>query len=192
LVRACVNLLRSGLSDIKETLTDLHTIFNIENQTSSPIRLHDPTFRCFLLDKSRCSDLDFWVDDKHVYEAVADKCISLMFRMLKADICGLNDPGTLLKDVEADVIEHCIPPELRYVCLYWVEHYRKCGARLTDGDRIHKFFQKHFLHWLKAISLIGKSSEMEAMIRMYHSYLVVGAFPSSNMTHMYHANVAIL
>jgi hypothetical protein len=52
-MESLAKLLDKPLSNIKDTLADLHTIFNIPNQTSHPIRLRHPTFRDFLLDKER-------------------------------------------------------------------------------------------------------------------------------------------
>jgi hypothetical protein len=106
------------LSNIKETLADLHTIFNICSQVSGPIRLHHPTFRDFLIDKERCRDLNFWVDEKQTHKALADSCLALMENMLKRDICGLGSPGILLDDIDPNRIQQCIPPELQYACLY--------------------------------------------------------------------------
>jgi hypothetical protein len=33
--------------------------------------------------------------------------------------------------------------------------------------------EEHLLHWLEAINLIGKSSEMTTITRLYHSLLVI-------------------
>ena len=172
-MESLAKLLAIPLNDIKDTLADLHTIVNIPSQTSSPIRLHHPTFRDFILDKGRCSDLNFWVDEKHAHEALADSCLELMSKMLKRDICGLGSPGTLVKDVDPNRIERCVSPDLQYACLYWVQHYRQSGIRFSDGDRIDRFFKEYFLYWLEAINLMGKSAEMGAIIRLYHSLLVV-------------------
>jgi hypothetical protein len=98
-----------------------------------------------------------------------------MSKMLKRDICGLGSPGTLVKDVDPDRIERCIPPDLQYACLYWVQHYRQSGIRLSDGDQVSRFFEKYFLYWLEAINMMGKNAEMGAIIRLYHSLLVVRA-----------------
>lgn len=166
-------LLRRPVSDVKDTLTDLHTIFNIPRQMSRPVRLHHPTFRDFLLNKQRCVDPDFWVDEKRAHRALGDSCLSLMSKMLKRNICGLQTPGILVKDVDPELIKLRIPPDLQYACLYWVEHYRQSGIRLSDGDSIHGFFKKYFLYWLEVINLIGKSTEMGAVIRLYHSMLMV-------------------
>ncbi|KIN05290.1 hypothetical protein OIDMADRAFT_51101 [Oidiodendron maius Zn] len=170
-VKSLAHLLNIPPSHITETLADLHTIFHIPDQTDRPIRPHHPTFHDFLLDKDRCSDLDFWVDENHVHKALGDNCIRLMSKMLKENICGLQSPGTLVKDVDPNLIEQCIPPELQYACLYWIQHYRQSGTRLYDGDPVHRFFQQHFLHWLEAVNLMGKGSQMGALIRMYHSLL---------------------
>jgi hypothetical protein len=158
---------------ILETLADLHTIFHISNQTNRPLRPHHPTFHDFLLDKDRCSDLDFWVNENHAHKALGDNCIQLMSKMLKRNICGLRSPGTLIKDVDPDLIEQFIPPELQYACLYWIQHYRQSRIRLCDGDSVHRFFQKHFHHWLEAVNLIGRGSLVVYLLRMYHSLLGV-------------------
>jgi hypothetical protein len=166
-------LLRRPPSHISETLADLHTIFHIPTQTNRPIRPHHPTFRDFLLDKQRCRDLDFWVNEKQAHEALGDNCVQLMSKMLKKNICGLPSPGTLVKDVDPNLIEQCIPPELQYAILYFAQHYRQSGTRLVDGDHVHRFMQEHFLHWLEAINLIGKGSQAAAIVRMYQSLLPV-------------------
>jgi hypothetical protein len=167
------NLLHLPSSDIHETLADLHTVFNIRYQKKRPIRLHHPTFRDFLLNKDRCSDLNFWVDEKQAHKDLADDCVDLMLKMLKRDICGFLSAGTLIREVNPDLIEQCIPPALQYACIYWVHHYRQSGTHLRDEDKAHLFFKEHYLSWLEAMNLMGKSSEMAAIIRMYQSLLLV-------------------
>ncbi|KAM5349182.1 hypothetical protein ACJ41O_009005 [Fusarium nematophilum] len=170
-IGSLANLLNIPLRDIKATLADLDTILHIPDETSHPVRLYHHSFRDFLLDHDRCSDLDFWVDEKQVHKALADSCVMVMSRMLRMDICGLGSLGTRIKDIDPGRIEQCIPPELQYACLYWVQHYLQSGTRLSDGDRAHLFLQKYFRNWLEAVNLIGKSSEMGVIMRLYHSLL---------------------
>jgi hypothetical protein len=172
-INSLANLLQVPPSHITETLADLHTIFYIPTHKNRPIRPHHPTFRDFLLNKDRCSDPNFWVDETVAHKVLGDSCIQLMSRMLKSNICGLDSPGILLKDIDPSLIERYLPPELQYACLYWVQHYRQSGRGFRDGDQAHRFFEEHFLHWLEAVNLMGKSSEMSAIIRMYHSWLLV-------------------
>ena len=37
-------------------------------------------------------------------------------------------------------------------------------GRIRDEDQVHTFLQHHFLHWLEALSLIGKIDESVAMV----------------------------
>ncbi|KAF5672301.1 vegetative incompatibility het-E-1 [Fusarium heterosporum] len=179
-MQSLANLLSMPLRDVQDTLADLHTIFNIPRQPSRPVRLHHPTFRDFLLDKTRCRNPDLWVDEREAHKTLADSCIALMSKKLKTNICSLGSPGTLVKDVNPGHVQRCISPELQYACTYWAQHYQKSGARLTDGDRVHRFLEEHLFHWLEAINLIGKSSEMTTITRLYHSLLV----PAENKRQM--------
>ncbi|KFA80159.1 hypothetical protein S40288_08423 [Stachybotrys chartarum IBT 40288] len=170
-MKPLARLIDKPLTDVKDTLADLHTILQIPVQDTRPVNLHHPTFRDFLLNKERCVDLDFWVDEKVAHKALGDNCLALMSKMLRLNICDLESPGILAKDLEPSWVRRCIPPDLQYACLYWVEHYRRSGMRLCDGDHVDRFFRNHFLHWLEAINVMGKSAEQGSIIRLYHSLL---------------------
>jgi hypothetical protein len=161
---------------VSETLVDLHAIFNISEQDDTPIRLHHLTFRDFLLDKTRCTDNAFWVDKNKAHAALGRKCIEIMSKMLKQNICGVSSPGIRIGDISPAHIKKCIPLELEYACLYWAEHIRESGENLSDDDHVHIFLQEHFLHWCEAIALLKKCSEMGPIMRMYRSMLIVRPF----------------
>lgn len=172
-MESLARLLQMPTSDVKDTLADLHTILNISSNGGHPVRPHHPTFRDFLLNKERCIDDKVWVDEKAAHRALGDKCVLLMSKWLKPNICGLESPGALEKDLNPKHVARCIPPDLQYACLHWVEHYRQSGIQLSDGDEIATFFKDYFLYWLEAINLMGKSTEMVAIMRLYHSLLMV-------------------
>lgn len=65
----------------------------------------------------------------------------------------------LAADIERVQVEQCLPPEVQYACLYWIEHPQKSGARLHDNDQVHQFLQVHLLHWLEVLSWMRKMSE---------------------------------
>jgi hypothetical protein len=152
-------LLRIPKDDVEQTLDGLHSILNIPKDQAQPVRLHHPSFRDFLLDKDRCSDPQFWVDEKKAHRSLADYSLQLMSENLRRDICDLRSPGALATEVRWEAIEQCLPNELQYACLYWVQHLQKSGARLHDNCQVHKFLQKHLLHWLENLSLMRKTSE---------------------------------
>ena len=47
---------------------------------------------------------------------------------------------------------------------------------LRDQDAVYTFLQKHFLHWLEALSLIGRISDSIAMIGNLQSVVAVSSF----------------
>jgi hypothetical protein len=148
-------LVHATKEDVDQILEDLSAILNIPENRILPVRLHHPSFRDFLLDKHRCSDLNFWVDEKQAHRTLASSCIQLMSTSLKQDICGVGVPGVLVTDIESDRVQQCLPPEVEYACLYWVQHLKKSAA-LHESGMVHQFLQKHLLHWLEALSLMRK------------------------------------
>jgi len=151
-------LLRMPKEDVDQTVDDLHSILDIPEDQSRPIRLHHPSFRDFLVSKARCNDPQFLVDEKKAHGILAGFCLQLMSEKLKRDICGLHSPGALAREVQQDRIEQFLTLELQYACLHWVQHVQKSETRLKDDGQVHVFLQKHFLHWLEALSLMRKTS----------------------------------
>ncbi|KAF3011317.1 hypothetical protein E8E14_003394 [Neopestalotiopsis sp. 37M] len=168
-VRSLAKLLVVSPTEIKKSLAGLGSLFDA-SLDDCPIRIAHRTFREFLLDKERCN-ADFHVNPQKAHKFLADKCLTIMSRMLKKDICGLGSADTIVNNVDTGRVHRCIPLELKYACVYWIEHHRQSGARLHDGDQVHKFFKRHFLHWLEAMILMGKSHDMAAIIRLYQSIL---------------------
>jgi hypothetical protein len=150
-------LLRLPREDIARTFEDLYTILDIPEEPTRPLRLHHPSFRDFLLNKDRCGG--FWVNEKEAHQRLAASCIQLMSQILKKDICGMHAPGSQVSQVKSSLIEKCLPPEVQYACLYWVQHLQKSGSQVYDGEEAHQFLQAHLLHWLEALGWMGKTSE---------------------------------
>jgi hypothetical protein len=164
--------------NVNETLRDLHAILDIPNDEIRPLRLHHPSFRDFLLDIGRCTDSNFWVDEKKAHQTLAESCIRLMSTSLKQDICGLDTPGVLVTDVESSQVNRSLPPELQYACLYWIQHFHQSGAQLRDNDQVHQFLQEHLLHWLEALGWMEKVSEGIYAIASLESIVAVGQLPA--------------
>ena len=68
-------LLNLEEATIDESLEDLHAILDIPvaEQRASPIRLHHPSFRDFLLSKERCYNTNFWVDEPTTHKLLLNK-----------------------------------------------------------------------------------------------------------------------
>jgi hypothetical protein len=142
-----------------QILKDLQSILDISENQTLPIHLHHPSFRDFLLDKTRCGTTRFWVDEKKAHRTLAERCVRLMSASLQKDICTVRIPGTLVTEVERSRLDKSLPLEVQYACLYWIQHVQRSGAHLTDSDQVLQFLQTHLLHWLEALGWMGKVSE---------------------------------
>ena len=160
---------------VKVTLSSLHSVLDIAEDEDSPVRLLHPSFRDFLLERERCSDSRFWVNKEEVHKHLAERCLWLLSTSLRRNICNLHTPGTLTCELKRSTVEQQLPVPIQYACRYWVDHLQwgKIGL-CNDNGQVHIFLQKHFLHWLEALSLMGKMSEGVLMLTALQSMLTVG------------------
>ncbi|RDW67886.1 hypothetical protein BP6252_09282 [Coleophoma cylindrospora] len=157
----------------RQSLDHLHAILDVPEDEDHLLRLHHPSFHDFLLNKDRCIS-DFYVEESLAHQTLADSCIRLMSNSLSQDICGQKAPGTLAAKIESSQIEQCLPPELQYACLYWIQHLQRSNTQLSDPGSVYQFLQYHFLHWLEALSWIGKTSEGILAISSLEALILVG------------------
>jgi hypothetical protein len=175
---ALAKLLEMPAWKVATTIDSLRSVLNVPDHEDQPVRLLHPSFRDFLLDKQRCHDQQFCVDEEETHQALAENCLRVMSENLKRDICGLRAPGALSRKVKSERIEEHLPTELQYACRYWVQHLQRSKARLYDNSRVRAFLQEHLLHWLEALSLVRKTSEGVLAIILLESMATVSDSPS--------------
>ena len=159
---------------IDSRLHSLHSVLSIPSNRNIPVRLLHLSFREFLLDpeKQGKSEFWFWVDGKKAHDMLAASCLKLM-SSLSENICRLESPGTLRREIDSQTIDDCLPADVRYACRYWIHHLEQSGKRIRDQDTVHIFFQEHFLHWLEALSLIRAISESITLVSTLQSLTAV-------------------
>jgi hypothetical protein len=172
-VAMLARLLAMSVNKVHSRLRCLHSVLDVPKDQVSPIRLLHPSFRDFLLDQERCADPRFWIDEKKAHRELFLSCLKLMSEHLKRDMCNLQLPGALTSKVEKAIVENCIPQDVQYACCYWVHHLQRGRMEPRDNHDVYKFLQEHFLHWLAALSLIGKLSDGVLVIRNLESMLTV-------------------
>ena len=170
-------LLQISQDEIALALYDLHSILSIPEDHAEPIRLHHPSFRDFILDRTRCTNLLFLVDERKMHERVAVSSLRLMSEKLGKNMCKLPSPGTRITEVQPDVVAQRLSSELQYACLYWARHVQKSEMCLKDDGPVHLFLKRHLLHWLEALSLLRKTSEaVLAILSLGSAISVSGSF----------------
>jgi hypothetical protein len=170
------SLLSIPKEDVICRLDSLHSVLNIPTNEHTPIRLLHLSFRDFLLDAKKRGKSPFWIDERDTHKRLATKCLQLMSRSgcLRKDICNLKRPGTLRKEINSQIIDICLPAEVRYACRFWVTHLEQSNSGIYDHGQVHVFLQEHWLHWLEAMSLLGNTTESITMIITLQSILDVG------------------
>jgi NACHT domain len=175
-------LLSIEREDIDLALGPLHSVLNIPKSHDIPIRLLHPSFRDCLLNKERCRDKNFWIDQEVVHMNLVKDCLQLLCKALKRNICNLESSGSLAHEVQSHQIDSHLPRDIQYACRYWVDHLEHVDPvhrdeiGLRDNGYIHSFLQKHFLHWLEALSLMQRMSEGVLMITKLGSLFKVSDF----------------
>ncbi|KAE8354420.1 hypothetical protein BDV28DRAFT_147151 [Aspergillus coremiiformis] len=165
------NLLGSHETDISQMLEDLHSILEIPEDSSAPLRLHHPTFRDFLLDRKRCQDSNFHVEKNAAHKTLHEFCIQLMTRYLKQDICHLEDLGLTGAYITKSNLGSFIPPEVQYACLNWVTHLQMSHAQDRGYHEVERFLENHALHWIEALAWMQKIDHGIRMIEVLESFV---------------------
>src|SRR5436309_7503569 len=104
---------------------------------------------------------------------LATKCIKLLSgpNCLRENICRLDFPGKLRREIDSKTTNKSLPADVRYACRYWIHHLEQSKTRINDQSEVYNFLQKHFLHWLEALSLIGVISESVTLIGTLQSLI---------------------
>ncbi|KAH8665806.1 hypothetical protein BGZ60DRAFT_529071 [Tricladium varicosporioides] len=151
---------------VDHTLDLLHSVLSIPLNSDTPVRLLHLSFRDFLLDSEKREKHPFWVNEKDVHRILATRCLDRLSLggYLKKDICDLRTPAIPRAAINKQMIDAHLPLDIQYACQYWVYHVKESGSVIYDDDRIYNFLERHFLHWLEALSLIGRVSQGISMI----------------------------
>ncbi|KAI9765657.1 MAG: hypothetical protein M1840_007214 [Geoglossum simile] len=152
-------LLQIPVWQVQSTLCRLGSIIDIPESDDSPVKVLHPSFHDFLIDAKRCVDTWFFVDAKVVHMSLLARCLKAMSGDLKKNICNLQSRNAIVSGLKSATIINCIPLHVQYAYRYWILHLKQSGATIGDDSEVHSFIRQHLLHWLEAISILGKISD---------------------------------
>ncbi|EEQ83837.2 WD domain-containing protein [Blastomyces dermatitidis ER-3] len=153
-------------TDITEILESLHSVLDIPEDENLPIQLFHLSFRDFVFSEERCANPAFTIKEEVAH----------------GDMCDLRHPGTSVADVEKSTVEKFLPQSVQYACKHWIRHLDKSQTKLIDNGEVHIFLQKHLLHWIEGLSLMGIISDGIVMVRLLETLVMdtmTGAFRSA-------------
>lgn len=168
-------LLRLPPDEVEQGLEELHAIIDIPppDDLHRPIRLHHPSLRDFLLHRDRCTDDRFWIDSAAAHHRLYGDCVEVLSEVLVQDICNLRSPGARLDQLDPAEVQHQLPMHAQYACINWAYHLRMSQIKVGDDDQVHNFLCEHLLHWLEALSVMGKVSDGVTTLIDLETYLKV-------------------
>jgi hypothetical protein len=130
------------------------------------VQITHPSLFDFFTTAGRCQDDRFYIDGLNQSRVLTDCCFRVMSKLLRRDICSINNPTKFNSDVldlDNRLQEH-VPEHLRYACQFWSLHL----ADTVGDDKIYgkatEFLFEHFLHWLEVMSLLGKVDSVFPML----------------------------
>ncbi|KAF2148017.1 hypothetical protein K461DRAFT_248275 [Myriangium duriaei CBS 260.36] len=131
----------------------LQSVFYVPEVEHEPVRVFHLSFRDFLINSKS-------VDEVKTHLRLASRCLHRLDQpgTLKNDICNLTVPGVKRTEITNDRIATCIPADVKYACCYWPEHFIRSNIELSDDSEVYRFLRKHFIHWMEALSWLGRLS----------------------------------
>ncbi|KAM0293687.1 hypothetical protein ACHAPM_011557 [Fusarium culmorum] len=154
---------------VDERLDALHSVLSIPLERTIPVRLLHLSFRDYLITE----ESEFQVDKKHIHQSLAKHCLRIMRGGLQKNICGLSFPGMRRSAVDLRQLEKSMPSQLQYACMHWAYHQMEDNPNLDDDNEVYDFLTTHFLHWLEAMSLLGRVEECLDSLRSLARWLEV-------------------
>ncbi|RAH54376.1 WD40 repeat-like protein [Aspergillus piperis CBS 112811] len=160
---------------ISTRLSRLHAVLNIPEDESAPVGLLHLSFRDFLLDPTTREKTEFWVDGGQAHQGLAGKCLDVMRRRLKKNICNLPYEGFKRVNISEETlgrsVSDCIPRELEYSCRYWTRHIAQSMDSAAMMTNVYSFLKEHFLHWAEVMCVLGYAFEIVRNIEMVASLI---------------------
>ncbi len=163
--RSLSHLAATSSDSVNRALHKLHSIVDVPDDEHEPLRLHHASFRDFIVDTSRCTDMRFAVNEKFQLKTLTERCLHLIVEHLRKDICDLKAPGVLLSNVDRRQIDRCLTPSLQYACCHWTHHVMQAHEHFADYNSIVDFLHAHLLHWLEVLSLLERLLEAVHALR---------------------------
>ncbi|RYC79989.1 hypothetical protein BFJ63_vAg17130 [Fusarium oxysporum f. sp. narcissi] len=153
--KALAGLLNLDPLEVNHYLANLRSVIDVPSDDDGLVGIFHESFSDFLLHKSTRTD---FVDIDHT---IGIDCLDRMCRTdgrgLLRNICQLKEPGAEQRLIPSDHINQCIPKDLQYACLYWVEHFL-VSKEVLPKKRVDNFLSLHFTHWLEVLSILSNIS----------------------------------
>ncbi|PIG84614.1 hypothetical protein AARAC_010917, partial [Aspergillus arachidicola] len=97
------------------------------------------------------------------HHAIFSESLEVILKTLRRNIFDINHPGIPPEEISIPSPNPLAMAE--YACIYWVDHLQGCKHNMTcrlsqdDRSRIEVFLKQKYIHWIEALSILGRVSE---------------------------------
>ncbi|KAH0531269.1 hypothetical protein TsFJ059_000124 [Trichoderma semiorbis] len=154
---------------INSRLNSLHSVLNVPNNETLPIRLFHLSFRDFLLHHGTREKIAIWTDEKATHEKLFIQCLNVMRPSLKKNICNFPCYSIDAKDITNEVTNQCVPMQLEYSCCHWVYHLMRCQDPKAHIPIVQSFLAEHLLHWMEIMAILHRLTELTKALEVLQS-----------------------
>jgi hypothetical protein len=126
-----------------ESVSRLGCVLHVSK--TEPIRILHPSFHDYL--SERCRDRPWSIDLERHNKELALRCITLLDKELRENICDMTLPYLSQK--------RAVPEAISYACKFWIEHI--CLVSDVSDDivnQMYDFLSKHLLHWMEVLAIL--------------------------------------
>ena len=149
-------------SNAHSYLSRLSSVIHIPDQPGVVAPFH-ASFPDFITNPDRCSSKRCPLFPSLVasegHELIALKCLKLMNRSLKYNICEIPKELTLSRRDRTNCPENVgkIAEALKYSCIHWATHLAEVKVFDTElVDSLNIFLHEHLLHWIECLSTLSE------------------------------------
>lgn len=166
--------------DARIVVPALGSVLLSSENGQQPIQFYHASFRDFLVSPQRSRR--YTIDPVIYHRLMAQLCFKTMVRALKRNMCGIDDPSKLNRDIE-DLQERrqaAYDEALLYACRYWSHHLIQLpsqgGVYESLLSAMQEFCSKALLYWIETASIFDDVEKAILMLGDALNWLKVRHF----------------
>ncbi|GKU04331.1 hypothetical protein FLAG1_07048 [Fusarium langsethiae] len=148
---------------------------NIPDTLDGPVRLLHLSFRDYLVGLKKRELVEFQVDERNTHQSLAKHCLRIMRSALRKNVCSLSFPGMRRSAVNTEKLEKSMPSQVQYACMHWAYHQTEGDSKPKDDKEVYDFLTTYFLHWVEAMSILGRTKECLDSLKSLTRWLQVAS-----------------
>ncbi|KAJ6568883.1 WD40 repeat-like protein, partial [Mycena capillaripes] len=131
------------------------------------------SFADYLMDHERSGGRPWAIDRRADSHFLSLRCLRILNRELRFNICGLENSHILNNDVHdmPNRVAANISPPLSYSSDFWSSHIQETSFDEEIVSAIEKFFYRKFVYWLEVLSVGGKMNTASIALEIAAYYI---------------------